>query len=166
MNEGFFMKKQLLAVALLASMSTVASADQDVGCGIGTILWAGQSGLVPKVLAATTNGTLGNQTFGISTGTLGCQQSGVISSRVRLSMYTGSNIEKLARDMSVGQGESLNVLADLMGVPETDKPAFFQAARDNFGTIFAPENVTAGQVLDALNNVMAADSTLAGYVKA
>jgi len=159
------MKKQLLAVALLASMSTGASADQDVGCGLGSILWAGQSGLVPKVLAATTNGIFG-QTFAISTGTLGCQQSGVISSRVRLTMYTGSNIEKLARDMSVGQGESLNVLADLMGVPETDKPAFFQAARDNFGTIFAPENVTAGQVLDALNNVMAADSTLVGYVKA
>ncbi len=159
------MKKQLLAVALLASMSTVASADQDVGCGLGTIMWAGQSGLMPKVLAATTNGIF-FQTFAISTGTLGCQKDGVISSRVRLTMYTGSNIEKLARDMSVGQGESLNVLADLMGVPETDKPAFFQAARDNFGSIFAPENVTAGQVLDALNNVMAADSTLAGYVKA
>lgn len=160
------MKKQLLAVALLASMSSVASADQDVGCGLGTVLWAGQSGLVPKVLAATTNGTFGNQTFGISTGTLGCQQSGVITSRVRLTMYTGSNIEKLARDMSVGQGESLNVLADLMGVPANDKPAFFQATRAHFGTIFAPENVTAGQVLDALNGVMAADSTLAGYVKA
>lgn len=161
--------KKLLAVALVAgmgSMSTVALADQDVGCGVGTILWAGQSGLVPKVLAATTNGSTGNQTFGISTGTLGCQQSGVITSRVRLTMYTGSNIEKLARDMSVGQGESLNVLADLMGVPATDKPAFFQATRAHFGTIFAPENVTAGQVLDALNGVMAADSTLAVYVKA
>lgn len=158
--------KKIMAVALLAGMSSVSFADQDVGCGIGTILWAGQSGLVPKVLAATTNGTLGNQTFGISTGTLGCQQNGAITSRVRLTMYTGSNIEKLARDMSVGQGESLNVLADLMGVPEQDKPVFFQAARDNFGKIFAPANQTAGQVLDALNAVMAEDAQLAGYIKA
>ena len=158
--------KKILAVALLSGMSAVSFADQDVGCGLGTVLWAGQSGLVPKVLAATTNGTLGNQTFGISTGTLGCQQNGVITSRVRLTMYTGANIEKLARDMSVGQGESLNVLADLMGVQQAARPAFFQAARDNFGSIFAPQNETAGQVLDALNAVMSQDARLAGYVKA
>lgn len=158
--------KKILAVALLAGMSSVASADQDVGCGVGTILWAGQSGLIPKVLAATTNGTFGNQTFGISTGTLGCQQKGVITSRVRLSMYTGSNIEKLARDMSVGEGESLNVLADLMGIPEANKATFFQATRQNFGKIFAPENVNAGQVLAALEAVMANDAALAAFVKA
>lgn len=156
--------KKILAVALLAGASTVAFADQDVGCGLGTALWAGQSGLLPKVLAATTNGTFGNQTFGISTGTLGCSHEGVISSRVRLSMFTGSNIEKLARDMSVGQGETLNVLADLMGVPQQDKAVFFQATRDHFGEIFAPQNQTTGQVLDALNGVMTQDARLAGYV--
>lgn len=158
--------KKILAAALLAGMSSVAMADGDVGCGAGTILWAGQSGVIPKILAATTNGTFGNQTFGITTGTLGCQSGGVISSRVRLSMYTGSNIEKLARDMSVGQGESLNVLADLMGVQAQDKPAFFQATRSHFGEIFAPQNQTAGQVLNSLQDVMARDAQLAGYVKA
>lgn len=158
--------KKILAAALLAGMSSVAMADGDVGCGAGTILWAGQSGVIPKILAATTNGSFGNQTFGITTGTLGCQAGGVISSRVRLSMYTGSNIEKLARDMSVGQGESLNVLADLMGVQSQDKPAFFQATRSHFGEIFAPQNQTAGQVLNSLQDVMARDAQLAGYVKA
>ena len=156
--------KKILAVALLAGVSSFAFADEDAGCGLGTALWAGQSGLLPKVLAATTNGTFANQTFGISTGTLGCSHNGVVSSRVRLSMYTGSNIEKVARDMSVGQGESLNVMADLMGVPDQAKPVFFQATRDHFGEIFAPQNQTTGQVLDALNNVMAQDPRLAGYV--
>lgn len=157
--------KKILAVAILAGMSSMSFADADVGCGVGSILWAGQAGLVPKVLAATTNGIFGNQTFGISTGTLGCQQDGVISSRVRLTMYTGSNIEKLARDMSVGQGESLNVLADLMGVQSQDKAAFFQTSRDHFGSIFAPQNQNAGQVLNALQAVMAKDTQLAQYVK-
>lgn len=155
--------KKLLAVAVLSCASTVSFADQDVGCGLGTALWAGQSGLLPKVLAATTNGTLGNQTFGISTGTLGCQKNGTITSRVRLSMFTGSNIEKLARDMSVGQGETLNVLADLMGVTEADKPVFFQATRSHFGEIFAPANATAGDVLNALDVVMARDERLSAY---
>lgn len=156
--------KKLLAIAVLAGASTMSYADPDVGCGLGTALWAGQSGLLPKVLAATTNGTLGNQTFGISTGTLGCSKNGAITSRVRLSMFTGSNIEKLARDMSVGQGETLNVLADLMGVQSQDKAAFFQATRTNFGVIFAPQNETAGQVLTSLNQVLSQDATLSAYV--
>lgn len=155
--------KKLVAIAVLASASTFSFADQDVGCGLGTMLWAGQSGLIPKLLAATTNGTSGNQTFGITSGTLGCQADGVISSRAKLSMFMGTNGERLARDMSVGHGESLNALADLMGIKTADKATFFQATKTHFGTIFAPENQSAGQVLAALQAVMAQDSVLAAY---
>ena len=158
--------KKFVAIALLAGASSVAMADQDVGCGLGSMLWSGQSGLVPKVLAATTNGTFGNQTFGITTGTLGCQADGVISSRAKLGMFMGTNSERLARDMSVGHGESLNVLADLMGVKAEHKAAFFQAAKSNFGTIFAPENQSAGQVLSALQDVMSKDAVLSAYTAA
>ena len=154
--------KKLLAIALLAS-SSMAMADDDVGCGLGTILFAGQSGVVPKVLAATTNGTYGNQTFGITSGTLGCKSDGVITSRARLSMFMGTNSERLARDMSVGQGEALNVLADLMGVKEQDKSLFFKTTQQHFSTIFAASNKTSGDVLAALQKVLAQDSTLAAY---
>ncbi len=154
--------KKLIALVLLAG-STVAMADQDVGCGLGTILFEGKSGVAPKVLAATTNGTYWNQTFGITSGTLGCQADGVISSRARLSMFMGTNSERVARDMSVGHGESLNVLADLMGVKEQDKALFFQTTQANFSTIFAADNQTAGQVLAALQQVMAKDAVLATY---
>lgn len=158
--------KKLLAIALLAATANVATADQDIGCGLGSMIMAGQSGPIFKVLGATTNGTFGNQTFGITTGTLGCQSSGAISSRARLGMFTGSNLDRLARDMSVGQGETLNVLADLMGVKGADKDHFFQATRTNFGKIFAPENETAGEILAALEQVMANDRVLATYTKA
>ncbi|PTQ89500.1 DUF3015 family protein [Agitococcus lubricus] len=154
--------KKLLAIALLAS-SSVAMADQDVGCGLGTMVWAGQSGLAPKILAATTNGTSGNQTFGITSGTLGCQANGVITSRARLSMFMGTNSDRLARDMSVGQGETLDVLANLMNIKTEDKATFFKATQTHFGKIFAPENKTAGDVLAALQKVMAADKQLAAY---
>lgn len=154
--------KKLLAVALLAS-SSVVMADQDIGCGLGTMVWAGQSGLLPKLLGLTTNGTSGNQTFGITSGTLGCQADGVITSRARLSMFMGTNSERLARDMSVGQGETLDVLANLLNIKAEDKTTFFQATQTHFGKIFAPENKTAGDVLAALNKVMAQDSKLAAY---
>jgi len=154
--------KKLLAIALLAS-SSVVMADQDVGCGWGTMVWAGQSGVAPKVLAATTNGTSYNQTFGITSGTAGCQADGVITSRARLSMFMGTNSERLARDMSVGRGETLEVLANLLNIKAEDKPTFFQATQTHFGKIFAPENKTAGDVLAALHKVMAQDSKLAAY---
>ena len=154
--------KKLLVIALLAS-SSIAMADDDVGCGLGSMLFAGQSGVAPKVLAATTNGTYGNQTFGITSGTLGCQADGVISSRARLSMFMGTNSERLARDMSVGQGESLNVLADLMGVKEQDKALFFKTTQQHFSVIFSDQNQKAGDVLTALQQVMKQDSKLAAY---
>lgn len=158
--------KKFLAIALLVTSSSVTLADDDIGCGWGTMVWAGQSGLFPKLLGLTTNGTSGNQTFGITSGTAGCQADGVITSRARLSMFMGTNSERLARDMSVGHGESLNVLANLMGVKEQDKSLFFQTAQANFSTIFAADNQTAGQALAALQQVMAKDSVLAAYIAA
>lgn len=154
--------KKLFAVALLAS-SSVVMADQDVGCGWGTMVWAGQSGVVPKILAATTNGTSYNQTFGITSGTAGCQADGVITSGARLSMFMGTNSERLARDMSVGQGESLNVLADLMGVKAQDKALFFKTTQQHFSVIFADKNQKVADILASLRQVMAQDSILATY---
>lgn len=63
------MLKKLALAALLAAGSSVAMADNDVGCGVGTQVWAGQKGVVPKILAATTNGIFTNQLLGITFGT-------------------------------------------------------------------------------------------------
>jgi hypothetical protein len=156
--------KKLIAMALLAS-SSVVMADQDVGCGLGSMVWAGQSGVAPKILAATTNGYAG-QIYSITTGTFGCRSDGVISSRARLSMFMGTSADRLARDMSVGHGEVLNVLADLMGIKEQDKSLFFQTTHANFSIIFAADHKTTGQVLAALQEVMAKDTILAAYTAA
>lgn len=156
------MKKMIIAAALVAC-SSAAMADSDIGCGLGTQVWQGQKGLVPKVLGATTNGTFGNQTFGITFGTLGCRQNGVVTAAARLGEFMGTNQESLARDMSVGQGESLNVLANLIGIKVQDKSAFFKATKDNFSSIYAVNNKTTGDVLAALQSVMAQDATLSVY---
>ena len=155
--------KKFLAVALLAGASSVSYADPDAGCGVGSSLWAGNSGLLPKALASFTNGFF-FQSISITAGVFGCNNNGVVTSSVRITMFTGSNIDKLASDMSVGHGETLNTLADLMGVPTQDKPAFFQATREHFSTIFANSNTTAGQVLSSMNSVLAKDAELAAYV--
>jgi hypothetical protein len=48
-------------------------------------------------------------------------------------------------------------------VKAEDKQTFFKTTQTHFGKIFAPENKTAGDVLAALNKIMAQDSKLAAY---
>lgn len=147
---------------MLAAGSSVAMADNDVGCGVGTQVWAGQKGVVPKILAATTNGIFTNQLLGITFGTLGCRQGGTVTAQVVT--FTNENAEALARDMAAGQGESLNVLAELMQIKPQDKDRFFKVSKANFGEIYSTNNQNTLQVLASLQNVMAKDEVLKAYV--
>jgi len=156
------MLKKLALAALLAAGSSVAMADNEVGCGVGTQVWAGQKGVVPKILAATTNGIFTNQLLGITFGTLGCSQGGTVTAQVVT--FTNENAETLARDMSVGQGESLNVLAELMQIKPQDKDRFFKVSKANFGEIYSANNQNTLQVLASLQTVMAKDDVLKAYV--
>lgn len=156
------MLKKLALAALLAAGSSVAMADNDVGCGVGTQVWAGQKGVVPKILAATTNGIFTNQLLGITFGTLGCRQGGTVTAQVVT--FTNENAEVLARDMAVGQGESLNVLAELMQIKPQDKDRFFKVSKANFGEIYSANNQNTLQVLASLQTVMAKDDVLKAYV--
>lgn len=158
------MKKALGLVAVGMLCTHAAVAEDSTGCGAGTLLFNGQSGLAPQVLAVTTNGTFGNQTFGISSGTLGCDTEGTIIASARLNKFASQNLEKLAQNMAVGEGESLATLAHMIGIAEADKAAFFAATKTHFDSIFAADDVTAHDVLVALEAVMADDAALARYV--
>ncbi|MCR8916224.1 DUF3015 domain-containing protein [Marinobacter panjinensis] len=153
--------KKLIAGALLMGASTLAFAQP--GCGIGAMVWKGQSGIAPHVLAATTNGTFGNQTFGMTTGTLGCQTNQSVQS---MAMYMESNIDKVARDMSRGSGENLDTLAVLLGVDEADRDSFRKALQDNFATIFPSSDTTSGEAVDAIVALLEKDEALSKYVAA
>ena len=118
------MKKFIDISALTLLPLSNAMADQDIGCGLGSMLFAGQQGKVVKVLGATTNGTSGNQTFGITFGTLGCDGTGTVTASTKVATFIDGNMEQLARDMSRGEGETLDTLADVWGVQAQDKSAF------------------------------------------
>ncbi len=156
------MKKIIIAaVATLAGASAMAAQNNVGSCGWGSKVFEGQSGIAPQVLAATTNGTSGNQTFGITFGTSGCTQDGVVSSAWKTAMYIDGNRVALARDAAAGQGESLDVLADVMGVKAADRALFASTIKANFATVFANEQVAAN-----LKSVLAANEQLAGYAAA
>ena len=139
------MKKNYLLSAVAGSLLVLASnanAYDSTGCGLGSMAWRGQSGIVPQVLAVTTNGIFGNQTFGITTGTSGCDPNGRVSGgtgRMLLS-FLENNMEQFAMDASVGQGETLVTVAGILNVDEAELSAKIHS---NFGTLFASNDVDA-----------------------
>jgi hypothetical protein len=80
-------------------------------------------------------------------------------------MFAGANLDALSRDMSVGQGESLASLAQLMGIKTEDQSVFFSTARSNYGKIFSADDITAGLMLENLYQVMAQQDALAAYAR-
>lgn len=153
------MKKIIIAALVTLAGASAMAAQNNIGsCGWGSKVFEGQSGVAPQVLAVTTNGTSGNQTFGITFGTSGCTQDGVVTSTYKTAMYIDGNRVALARDAAAGQGESLNVLADVMGVKAADRAAFAATIKANFATVFANEQIAAN-----LKSVLAANTQLAGY---
>ena len=148
--------KKLIGTAMLVAVCGLAYADElqdNVGIGFGTMIFQGQTGLVQQVLAATTNGSFGNQTFAISSGTLGAQKPYSIVKNETLRKFVAGNMDNLARDMATGQGETLDTLADLMAVPAAKRGAFRNKLQANFTKIYTSPDVTHLEVLRNLEKV-------------
>ncbi|MGX2041613.1 DUF3015 family protein [Methylocaldum sp. MU1018] len=132
------------------------------GCGWGSLLFDGNSGVGAHVLAVTTNGSFGNNTFGLSSGTNGCNANQTIRYKGGR-VYIGANMTKLAEDMSRGNGETLAGLSEVMGIAKEDRPAFYALVKKHFAVIYPRDSVTSDEVMDALIVVMKSDSALSKY---
>lgn len=151
-------------VSLSSSAGVMAAGENNVGsCGWGSKLFAGQSGIFPQAFAGITNLSFGNQTFAISSGTSGCTQDGAVSSSWQTALFIDGNKEKLARDISRGQGETLDSLAKLLGVSDNDKAHLYLTARQNFDRIFPSAQASTDDILQGFQQVLAQDDTLKVY---
>ncbi len=145
-----------LALSLLtAGAGFAGQADKNCGCGLGTILWEGKAdgSVISQSLQATTNATFGNQTFGITSGTLGCEQPVNIVKNDRILAFTRDNLDSLARDIAFGQGETLDALVELMEVPAAERSALFARLQLNFDNIFNTGEENSAMVLDRIIDI-------------
>ena len=157
------MKKCITSIILLTASSTAfAVAPGGPDCGWGNMVFDGSSGLGNHVFASTTNGTSGNATFGMTSGTNGCSSSGTLT-------YGGNQIvmapimDEFTEDVARGHGDALDAVAVMIGIEPQDRDAFAQTMHENFAVIFPDENVTAGEALTAMNSVMQNDALLVKY---
>jgi hypothetical protein len=159
------MKKTIIAALLLGSAAGAnATAPGGPGCGWGNMLFEGQSGLPMHLLATLVNGTSGNATFGMTTGTNGCDTSGSLSYSGKSLLAMTGVLEEVAMDMATGQGEALTALSVSLGVDSADRAHFNKVMHENFSVIFSRDDVTAGEVADQISAVMKSDQILAKYI--
>ncbi len=151
------MKKLTVIFSVLIALA-IGSHAQDIqrntGAGLGYMIFEGQDGLLSQVLAVTTNGTFGNQTFAITSGTLGASQPDSIVQNQKLENFVAENMDNLAHDIAVGSGESLDTLVELMQVEEASRPAVRQTLKQNFATIYASDEVTHQDVINSVNQIV------------
>jgi hypothetical protein len=138
--------------------------DNGPGCGLGKLAWSDyqhQKNIAPQVMMATTNGTFGSTTFGISSGTSGCTNDGTIMAEHKTTLFAELNFENLSQEMAQGGGEHLTSLATLLGVPAEQQPAFFAMTQDKYQTLVQSGEASPAAMLKALHEAMEQHPVLA-----
>jgi len=125
------------------------------GCGLGSMAFGAQPGAI-QIIAATTNGILGNQTFGITSGTSNCG-AGALAQGTR--DFVEANRQVLAKDVARGEGESIGALTIINGC--ADSRAVGAALQARFPAIFPSERATDAAVADAILETLRGDASLA-----
>jgi len=139
----------IISAMLVPSMAFAGKLRNNVGCGIGTLLFEStgneNGGWLLQTFAISTNGILYSG-FSMTTGTMGCQgEVGDVVGLEKTEVFIAENMDDFAKDIAMGHGETINTVASLLEV--TDKEVFALLLQSNFSTIFPHENVKADQVL-------------------
>ena len=109
------------------------------GCGLGSVVF-GQKGGFIQIFAGTTNGLSGNQTFGISSGTLNCGESGKMA---QTEQFIQLNQVAIENDMARGQGETIKALSQILDCQNNN---FAQTMKSNYKNAFPQGNASAKQI--------------------
>lgn len=169
------MKKLFTMMAIMASFAFVTSSfagdtvKDDLkgsghygmaGCGLGSMLFQ-ENSTVNQVLAATTNGTFGSQTFGITTGTSNCTKGGLAKVEKETEMFVEVNYDVLQKEISQGNGETLASFSNLLGC--SDSAALSHGLQANYGKISTASD--SSQFLQNVRSTIQADATLSAACK-
>jgi hypothetical protein len=160
------MKKLLVMVSCLVATSALAADTKSAlagtgtygaaGCGLGSMAFGAQPGLV-QVLAATTNGFFGTQTFGISSGTSNCGKSAFAMDGTKV--FIEGNREALAKDAARGSGETIIALRAVASC-KADSASVGAALQKQYGTIFPSAEVATERVRDNVIRLLQSEKSL------
>ena len=151
----------LLGALVLAASVAHAQSYGMAGCGLGTYVFKDNS-TGPQILAATTNGTFANQTFGITSGTSNCTSGGIVKAQREQAAFAEVNFQDLKRNMASGGGEFLTSFATLLGCEDGAKPALAKMTQAKYESILPTEKTGPMELLSGVKAQIKADPSLAG----
>jgi len=155
----------LTALLIVTGVSSAPAAKYGMaGCGIGSLIIK-ENGFA-QIFAGTTNGFYGNQTSGITTGSLGCTADGVVKSYKEQEIFVHMNIDSLEQEMATGKGEKLNTLATLFGCPKDSQKNFANMTQKKYGTLFTNDvRNSPSDLISAIRTEISKDNNLATSCK-
>ena len=125
------------------------------GCGLGSLIFEPNSGFT-QVFAATTNGSFGTQTFGISSGTSNCTDTAGGSASAKA--FVETNRAALAKDIARGRGETIESLSRLGGCASAGSVG--AALQKNFNRVFPSATMSDEEVGSSVVNALRSDPSL------
>lgn len=167
------MKKNLIVMSMALALGLSAQngmADETgAGCGIGKMVMEGKSGKGANIAAAIINVVLIPNTFFMSTAAsmgeemLGCDPTKTVLKEQQKEEYLAANMDNLSRDMAQGGGSHLEVLANIMGIAEEDRPSFYSMTQQELAGLDL--SGSASSVVSGLNVAMLDYPELAKYAR-
>ncbi len=152
------MRRVPLLVAVLFSLglasSALAAGYGAAGCGLGGYLIK-ENKMLHQLGATFLNAVSGNQTFAMSSGTLGCGESGLVLAQSEQEVFVEKNYFNIAKDMASGEGEDLTTLAGLLGCSQDSVATFSSFTQVNYSSLFAVEETSPLEMLDRLKGNLA-----------
>lgn len=148
----------ILALGSTAVLSTAHAKEGygTAGCGLGSLLFGNEPGIV-QVLAATTNGTFGTQTFGITSGTSNCVDTK--ASAASTAAFIQANRETVSKEIARGSGETISSITTLAGC--ANAAAVGSTLQSEFHAIFPNAQVSDVEVSDSVVKTLQSHPELA-----
>ncbi|MCP5040341.1 MAG: DUF3015 domain-containing protein [bacterium] len=155
---------RLVVTAMIVALAPAgfAVADNDIGCGVGTEIMKGEQGLPAKLVGSCING-LTFQSISITFGLVNCDGQGKVTadnSDFRVEHFASRNFDRLSVEMAQGGGEHLDAFAGLLDVRADQRAAFAALTQTHFETLFPNDQTTVGEMLSALDQLIAKSEIL------
>ena len=136
------LNKWILPVLMVTALPYLAfaesSEDKSDGCGLGWQVTKNHT-MIATTTRGTTNGVV-SPTYGMTSGTLGCDQHSLAKRDQAAALYAANNYESLSTEMAEGKGEYLQGFARTLGCNDASLNTFGKMTQSNYGSLSDSKN--------------------------
>ncbi|MBK8870084.1 MAG: DUF3015 family protein [Elusimicrobia bacterium] len=150
------MKRAFLVGLVLLPLAAFAKNNHPMaGCGLIYMAGVRDNEPIPQIVSSLFNSFFGTQTFGITSGTSGCTEEGLVAMSVQAEVYAEANFKDIQREIVAGGGEFLAGFADVLGVRAEMRPELYDLLQARYVALFPSANTSSLDMLNALKHELA-----------